>query len=748
MSLAFVLMAMGFMVLGLILATRRAKAVAWRRSLVAYQLRLPTGLSVAQISDWLGSLSALTHASWWWLLPAPPVVIEVTATPEGIVHHLLIPAPMREAILAAVRGHLPGIRIDDAPDYLASRPRCRIAAEWRLTSHVRALHAERAEAVATGLLSSLQPLGTGEAICHQLILTGGGTPSPLHSSDKSRQIDPEELRSIRQKHREPLLRGVGRLGIIAGSRPRAYSLLGRTFGRPRQLNAPGAQFVRRSLPERLVTRRLHDLTLPLTAWPLTLNAGEAVGLAGLPIGESVLPGLSLGAARHLPSPHGLSRHGVILADSNYPGSLDPLRLSRDDRLRHLYAVGPVGVGKSTLLASMAIQDIEAGDGLVLIDPKDDLVSDILARIPEERREDVIVLDPAEEARPLGFNVLGAGDSQQRELVADHLLSILRSLWAQNWGPRTDDILRHALVTLTHTRALDGSPFTLVEVPELLTNRAFRAYVTGQSSVPLPLRSFWAGYENLSEAERAQSIAPVLNKLRQFTTRTPLRLTLGQPRGLDLAGIIRQRKILLVSLRRGRIGDEPAYLLGSLLLAGLWQATLGRAAIPPEHRRPFWLYLDEFHQISRLAVSLADMLAEARGLGVGVTMANQQLSQLPPGLREAVLGTVRSHVVFQVGHDDARLLEPSFAPALNARDLAGLDAYEVAMRLCAGNTVRAPVTGVTRPLPATVSDQAVIRELSRQRYGQARVDVESALTSRLTTTAEGITPGRRQRGGKG
>lgn len=748
MNLALGITALGLAILGLILAARHAEAVAWRRSLVAYKLRLPTGLSVAQIGDWLGSLSALTHASWWWLLPAPPVVIEVTATAEGIAHHLLIPAPMREAVLAAIRGHLPGIRIDDAPDYLASRPRCRIAAESRLTSHARALHADLAQVVATGLLSSLQPLGPGELICLQLILTGGGTPSPLRGSDRSRHADPEELRSMRQKHREPLLRGVSRLGVIAGSRKRAYSLFGRTFGVPRQLNAPGAQFVRRPMPERLVARRLQDLTLPITTWPLTLNASEAVGLACLPIAESVLPGLSLGAARHLPSPHGLSRHGVILADSNYPGSQLPLRLSRDDRLRHLYAVGPVGVGKSTLLASLAIQDIKAGDGLVLIDPKDDLVSDVLARIPDERREDVIVLDPADDARPIGFNVLGAEDSQQRELVADHLLSILRSLWEQNWGPRTDDILRHALVTLTHTKALDRSPFTLVEVPELLTNQPFRIYVTGQSTVPPLLRSFWAGYENLSEAERVQSIAPVLNKLRQFTTRTPLRLTLGQPRGLDLAGVIRQRKILLVSLRRGRIGDEPAYLLGSLLLAGLWQATLGRAAIPPEHRRPFWLYLDEFHQISRLAVSLADMLAEARGLGVGVTMANQQLSQLPPGLRDAVLGTVRSHVVFQVGHDDARLLEASFAPALNARDLSGLDAYEVAMRLCSGNTVRTPVTGTTRPLPPKASDQTAIRQLSRQRYGQARVDVESALVSRLTTTTEGVIPGRRQRGGQG
>ncbi len=753
MNVALGMAALGFTILGLVLAARHAEAVAWRRSLVALRLRSPASLTADQAGAWLGSLSALTHASWWWLLPAPPVVVEIVATAEGVAHYLLVPATMRGAVLSAVRAHLAGARIEEVPDYLASRPRCRVGAEWRLTSHRRALSTERAAMTASGLLASLQPLKAGELVCVQWILTGAGTPSPVRrqSGQQDRSAwqgnDADDVQAARLKQREPLLRGVGRVGIVADSDRRAYALFGRTWGVLRQLNAPGAQFVRRLLPVRTVTRRLHDLVLPVTTWPVTINAREAVGVVGLPVGGKPLPGVSLGAARQLPAPHGLSRYGVTVAVSNYPGSQHPLRLSRDDRLRHLYAVGPVGVGKSTLLASLAIQDIEAGDGLALIDPKGDLVRDVLARIPERRRDDVIVLNPADTARPIGLNVLGLGEGEQgRELAADFVLSVLHSLWAQYWGPRTDDILRTALLTLTHTRALGGSPFTLVEVPELLTSRPFRTFVTGQPTMPGTLRSFWAWYENVSEAERAQIIGPVLNKLRQFTTRTSLRLTLGQSRGLDLARVIRHRRILLVTLGRGEIGSEPAYLLGSLLLAGLYQATLGRAALPPERRCPFWLYLDEFHQVARLSVSLADMLAESRGLGVGVTMANQYVSQLSPELRAAVLGTVRSQVVFQVEHDDARLLEPRFEPTLSARDLTGLAAYEVALRLCAGNQVLTPMTGITQPLTDGIADEAVLRELSRQRYGQARVDVESALLSRLTTNAEGVTPGRRPRGG--
>lgn len=756
MILAASVLIVGLTIFAVILLARYLDALAWRRSLVAYALRLPAGLSPDAVAAWLGSISALTHVSWWWLVPSPPLAIEITATVEGISHYLIIPDRLRGAVLASARAHLAGARIDEAPDYLRSRTSFLVAAEWRLTSHRRALSVDRIEATAAGLLASLQPLGVGELVCVQWILTGAGTPSPVRSQSKpgngsrwrpsSQTTDADELRSIRLKQHEPLLRAVGRLGVVAESPAIAYARFGRTWGTLRQLNAPGAQFVRRLLPVRIVSRRLSRLSLPLSTWPVTLNAREAVGVVGLPMSGLPLPGLMLGAARQLPPPHGLSRSGITIAKSNYPGNEKLLRLGRDDRLRHLYVVGPVGVGKSTLLANMAVQDMQAGDGLALIDPKGDLVSDILARVPEHRRSDVILLDLADTAQPIGLNVLGVGQGEHgRELAADFVLGVLRSLWAQYWGPRTDDILRAALLTLTHTQALDGSAFTLIEVPELLTNRPLRHLVTEQPTVPASLRSFWAWYENVSEAERVQIIGPVLNKLRQFTTRTSLRLVLGQSTGLDIPALIRRRRILLVTLSRGIIGAEAAYLLGSLLVAGFWQATLGRAALPPEQRRPFWLYLDEFHQVARLSVSLTDLLAEARGLGVGVVMANQYVSQLSPEMRAAVLGTVRSQVVFQVEHDDARLLEPRFAPSLSAQDLSGLAAYEVALRHCSGNQVLAPMTGTTLPLPEASTDVEAIRELSRQRYGSPRREIETALQGRLTTTAEGIVTGRRRRG---
>ena len=759
MNVTAALLACGLASLGLILLARSLDARAWQRSLTAFRLYPPVGLTPEQVTAWLRSLSALTHAPRWWLLPFPPLVIEVVATAEGIAHYLLMPDQQRSAMLAACLAHLPGARIEEAPVYLSSRPRFLLAAEWRLSSRHRSLGVDRVQATAMGLLASLQPLGPGELVCIQWTLTSGGTPPPVRDTrvkarntpwwlETNAPTDSDDVRAMRLKHREgPLLRMVGRLGVVAAARPRGYGLFGRTWGVPRQLNAPGAQFVRRLLPESMVVDRLRRLALPLTVWPVVLNPHEAAGVVGLPMSATPLPGLALRSSRQIP-PHGMSTKGVTLAVSNYPGNTQPLRLSRTDRLRHVYAVGPVGVGKSTLLAYTAIQDMAFGDGLTLIDPKNDLARDVLARVPQHRYDDVIWLDLADTAHPIGLNVLHTGhDEHGRELAADFVLSVLRSLWAQHWGPRTDDVLRASLLTLTHTRAVDGSAFTLVEVPELLTNKPFRLTVIEQPTVPASLRPFWVWFEQISEAERAQVIGPVLNKLRSFTTRTALRLTLGQSKGLDIPALIRRRKILLVTLSRGVIGAEAAYLLGSLLVAGIYQATLGRAVLEPSQRRPYWLYLDEFHQVARLSVGLTDMLAEARGLGVGVIMANQYVSQLSPEMRAAVLGTVRSQVVFQVEHDDAKLLEPRFAPSLTAQDLSSLSAYEVALRLCADNQVLAPTTGSTLPLPEPTADVEHIRELSRNRYGMARTDIEAALQTRLQTSATGFVLGRRQRGGR-
>jgi hypothetical protein len=367
----------------------------------------------------------------------------------------------------------------------------------------------------------------------------------------------------------------------------------------------------------------------------------------------------------------------------------------------------------------------------VLDPKADMVADILRCLPRERWDDVIVVNASDTDRPVGFNVLANdGTETGRELAVDHVLHVFHEQWKEFWGPRTDAVLRAALLLLTTTRAADGSAFTVCELPTLLTNTNFRLWVTSQPGVPIAVREFWSWFESLSSGERLQIVGPVLNKLTALTQRTPLRLMLGQSGGLDLAAAIREHKILLMPLSRGLIGSETAALLSSLMLSSLWQAALGRVRTAQADRRPWWLYVDEAAEVVRLPLDLADVMAEARGLGVGLTMAMQHLSQLPTPVRQAMLATVRSQVVFQVEPADARVLAPSFAPTLNEDDLRNLPAHEVALRLSLGGRTARPTTGITRPLPEAVSDGRAIRIVSREQYGTARAEVERALQARL------------------
>ncbi|MGH3191134.1 MAG: type IV secretory system conjugative DNA transfer family protein, partial [Streptosporangiaceae bacterium] len=363
-----------------------------------------------------------------------------------------------------------------------------------------------------------------------------------------------------------------------------------------------------------------------------------------------------------------------------------------------------------------------------------------------RNDDVVVIDPSATDYPIGLNVLDIGRGEHaQELAVDYLVHLMASLWASSFGPRTSDVLRMGLLTLVSAKARNGSPFTLIELPELLLNPAFRHVVTAQSTVPETVRSFWLAYESMSEGERAQVIGPSLNKLRSFTTRTSLRLMLGQSRGIRLSDVFYRRRILLVSLAKGRLGSDTAALIGSLIVACFWQATLGRIEAPESKRHPVMVYLDEFQDVLRLPLDLADMLAQARGLGVGLTLAHQYLGQLSDQVKTAILGTTRTQIIYQLQPGDARTVSQFFTP-LMPDDLVGLAAYEVAMRPCVDGATLGPVTGRTLPLVPPVSDGVSLARASRAQFGRPRAAVETALRERLAGPPGGSGFGREPGGG--
>lgn len=698
---------------------------------IGYRLEFPQGLQAAAVVRCLVGLSGLLGSPSRRWLGMEALAFEVRAESGTITHRLLVPARLSEAVIGQLRAALPDVRLTPEPAQSADwLPWC-LVRELRLPPG-SLLRTDQPEAVNAALLGALQPLAVGERACIQWVIR---PDAPRHRLSDYRPIslfplwqrppeaEAEQRRERQRKLAEPLFLAIGRVGVAAHRPERVQALMRRLLGAHWSLNAPGSTLRVRRWPVGQQAHHLEQARVPLLHWPAVLNAAELACLLALPVGAARLPGLTLGGCRQLaPSPL-IPRTGRVLARATYPGEDRPLAIAQADRLRHLWALGPTGSGKSTLLLNLITQDMQAGTGVVVIDPVGDLVDNCLDRVPASRVQDVIVLDPTDDSgRILGLNPLAGGDP---ELVTDQVVGIFHHLYAAFWGPRSDDILRGAIGTLVRQPV----PYTLCEVPRLLTDAAWRRQLVGALDDPIGLEAFWASYEAWKPGEQTAAIGPVLNKLRALTTRRRIRHLVGQAKGLDLADVLAENKLLFVPLRKGVLGEETAALLGALLLSRLWQAVQGRVSLPTNQRRPVMAYLDEFQDYLALPTNLATVLAQARALGLGLTLAHQHLGQLPREVRTAVLANARSKVIFATSADDARTLAREFAPHLAAEDLQGLGPYEVALSIAVAGQVAPPATGVTYPPGGPTGQAAAARAYSQARYGTPAVEVEAAIRAR-------------------
>jgi Type IV secretion-system coupling protein DNA-binding domain/TraM recognition site of TraD and TraG len=621
---------------------------------------------------------------------------------------------------------------------------------WRisLTNRHRPLRTDDPEQVARAVLAAVTAAGTGERMVLQWLLGRTQAPRPVTATEPvldekwwrvlatgTAPLDADRRRALEAKRSDHAFACVGRVAIQAATPARTRALAVGVLAALRTAEAPGIGI-------KLINEsndKFNRGAVPWI-WPQTLNVLELVGLLGWPLGDQPLPGIPRDGSRWLRPDPRIRPHRRVLGQSTAPGDDTRLGLSIDDSRQHLHVIGPTGTGKSTLLANLICQDIAAGRGVVVIEPKGDLIQDVLARIPPARVEDVVVLDPAETSRPIGLNPL-LSRGRQPELVADQVLAVFHGLWTANWGPRLQDILHSALLTLA-----SRGDASLCVLPALLTNPAIRRRLLADVDDPIALEPFWAWFEAISDAERQQAIAPVLNKLRPFLLRKSVRAIVGQlePR-FRIDEVFTKRKVVLVSLAKGLIGPEAAALLGSLFVAELWQAVLSRGAVAPERRHPVVVYADEFQDYVHLPTDMADALAQARGLGVGLTLAHQHLAQLPANLRAAVLANARSRVCFQLATDDAQTMARFSGGALEASDFQRLPRYEAYAQLVVGGEVAKFASTRTLPLSAGLSDPSTIRQRSRERYGRPVDEVEAELRRLIEGEPEDATTvGRRRR----
>jgi hypothetical protein len=685
-----------------------------------YQLRFPHDLSDKAVLAALSSFSGIAHPG--------RLVFDLSATDDGITHRLGISPRASDAITGSLRAAMPSLRMEpvEAPP-TTHRKRWL----WQAAPAAAALRTDELAAIAASLLSSLLPLAEGERLCLRWKLRPVAHPSlPLAPNAEH----DGRGRALRAKLALPGLFGTGELLVSAASSGRAMQLMQRTGSVLRSLATPHGRLLADPYwygqAARLIGRRGRYFSV-----------AEIAALIGWPIDGPDMPGLTLGAAKRLVPSANLPSTGRVLGTSDYGGLARQVAISPAASTRGLYVLGPTGTGKTSLLKNLIRDDLEQGRGLVVVETNGDLVSDLLDSIPPSRINDVVLLDPTDPQFAVGFNPFAS--TADPSLIADQLGELFQRLWAAYWGPRTGQLAHMGLLTLARRT---GS--TLLDLPRLYLDPRFRADVLAGVDDPVGLGPDWQWFEGLPVREQNNVIAPLLNKVRQFTARPSIRAIVGQPDpATSIAQIMDSQRVLLVHLPKGLIGAETSQLLGCLVLTAVWQAAAARAALPPAQRRPFGLYVDEVQDFAAAPIPWDEMFAQGRKYGLSLSVAHQNLVQLPKDLREVILANARSKAVFALSASDAKKLERLFAPALTAADLQALGAHSIAalVALESGSTAR-PVTLTTPPPPQALGSSTAVRATSRQRYGRQRTAIEAALRAQITGPDRSTAPvGRRRRG---
>ncbi|MFA5030354.1 MAG: type IV secretion system DNA-binding domain-containing protein, partial [Patescibacteria group bacterium] len=462
------------------------------------------------------------------------------------------------------------------------------------------------------------------------------------------------------------------------------------------------------------------------------SANEMASFWHLPLPWTETPNILWLPSRKASVPADIPREGLILGVNRFRGVETEIRIMREDRRRHVYMIGKSGVGKSVLLENMAIQDIQNGEGVCVIDPHGDLVEHILTHVPKERAQDVVYFNPSDIEHPLGLNMLEAETPDQRDFVAQEMISIFYKLFPPEMiGPIFEHNMRNVMLTLMEGEP--GNRGTIAEIPRMFTDTVFQKRRVALVKDPI-VRSFWEKeMAKTADFHKSEMLGYIISKVGRFVENSMMRNIIGQEKsGFDVFDIMNNRKILLVNLSKGTTGEVNSSLLGLIIVSKLQMAALRRATLPEDQRNDFYLYVDEFQNF--VTDSIATILSEARKYRLNLIIAHQYISQLVDGndtkIRDAVFGNAGTTIAFRVGSEDAAALEKEFEPVFTAYDLINMEKYTAAIKLLINNTGSRPFTMQTlSPQQGNPTYATALKEMSRMTYGKERHVVEKEILER-------------------
>lgn len=717
--------------------------------------------AIGVMSQFYASLNFLKEKWWRAIYRGKPTIAFELAVPnigEEIHFYAAFPRRLAEAFEKHIHGFFPDAVIEPVPDYNLFNPNgSHTGSLLELSTNSVSLRtfreldtdplnpianslskiAKEGEGIAMQILLQPAPKDWAkQALAEAVKLRATAAAPPVEGKNAGKPVDLAAVEAAERKARTPVFAANVRLIASAAEETRAGALREQLESSFAPLNNPPANAVKF---KRRKGGRLESLLFAFS-WRLfrqreavILSADELASIYHFATPTLETPKLRTLKARQAEPPTNLSSEGIVLGRNIFRGRETVVRLAREDRRRHLYMIGQTGTGKSTIIQELARQDIEAGEGLAVIDPHGDLAEELLGLIPPHRERDVIYFNPGDVARPVGLNMLEYDPArpEQKTFIANELIAIFDKLYdlKTTGGPMFEQYMRNAVMLVMDDPA---SGNTLLEISRVLADKEFRKLKLSRTT-NLVVKNFWEMEAEKAggEAALANMVPYITSKMNLFVANDIMRPIIAQPQSaFNFREVMDRRKILLVNLTKGRLGELNSSLLGLILVGKLLLAALSRTDAAEEARPDFYLYLDEFQNFA--TPSIATILSEARKYRLDLILAHQFVGQLTEEIKGAVFGNVGSLVSFRVGVEDAEILEHQFAPTFGASDLINLDNGNVYARLMAGGKTTAPFSfSITYPPQLGVREIAErVRQWSSATYGRDREEVETEIRTRL------------------
>lgn len=725
---------------------------------VLLQIKVPRDneVKIDAMEQMLGSLSAMKKAGGFFSTDvAEHVSLEIVGTSDSINYYISCPRHLHDLVERQVHGAYPGADVRVVDDYSIFSEHGEVAWEQLGLKDpsfkpLKSYHDLAVDSMSS-ITSALGKMRKGEAAAIQIIISPAdkkwrSAGKAFISDKKKKEADPEKakydfdtkaLDEINTKLGKVGFETVIRLVVVAENEEIAKSHLANIKSSFEQFSSPHNSLKKQKvwIPVTFMTDFIYRYPR-IVYWftgKTVLTVDELAGLYHFPNKTVETPNIDWLTSKSAPASSKIPREGLFIGKSIFRGQERPIYVGRKDRQRHFYIIGKTGMGKTEFLKTMIVQDILNGEGVAVIDPHD-LAEQILEYIPPERAEDVIFFDPADMERPMGMNIMDARTEDERHFVTGVVINMMYKLFDPHKtgiiGPRFEHAIRNAMLTV-----MEANPGgTFLELVRTQTDPKYVKELLPKVQDPV-VRRYWTDQiAQTADFHKSEVLDYIVSKFGQFVTNKMMRNIICQSQSaFDLRKIMDERKILIVRLNKGALGEQNANFLGLLLVPRILMAAMSRSDVPEEQRPDFYMYVDEFQNFA--TPDFATILAEARKYHLNLTVANQFMSQMDQEIRDAVIGNVGTKVVFRVGENDAPILTSTFQGVFNESDLLNIDRFNAYVSTMVNN---APVPAFSMDTTKDLDEDArmrdseraaMIAELSKLKYGRDREEVEMEIQRR-------------------